>query len=136
MTPTIKGRCLCGAIKYEIADQPKEIGHCYCRDCQIKSGSDQLVYLAFALNALNIIGPIKWYPSVGDSGSPKKHGFCPECGSTLVGTTEHWPNLVVVYAGSLLDNSSFKPKSNIWVKDAPKWSCIDSRLKSFDKNPS
>lgn len=135
MTVEIKGQCLCGVIKYSIADQPKEVGHCYCKQCQLISGSDHLVYVAFDLNKLNVSGPVTWYSMVGDSGLVKKHGFCSKCGSTLFGTAEYWPDLVVVYAGSLLDSSSIQPEVNIWVQSAPKWSCIDDQLKSFDKNP-
>ncbi|MBI5448317.1 MAG: GFA family protein, partial [Gammaproteobacteria bacterium] len=92
----ISGRCLCGAISYEISKQPKRTGFCYCRSCQIKSGSDHVAYLAVEIESINISGAIKWYQSIGDSGKTKQHGFCPECGSVLFGKPKLWPLIFVV----------------------------------------
>jgi len=130
------GQCVCQKVKYKIGAEPKAVGFCYCKTCQIKSGSDHIVYLACDVDSVSIEGEVKWYKSVGDSGSPKQSGFCPECGSTLFGKPEHWPNLIIVYAGSLLDASNYKPQANLWVQDAPSWAYIDNSLDTFQKNPS
>ena len=136
MSPNIDGQCLCGQVVYTLNSEPKTIGCCYCKSCQIKSGSDHIIYLACEADLVTINGPVKWYQSIGNSGLPKQHGFCSECGSTLFGKPKHWPNLLIVYAGSLLDSSIYSPKTNLWVQDAPKWSCIDESLKTFSGNPN
>lgn len=136
MTLPIHGACLCKKIQYRINAMPKAVGCCYCKTCQIKSGSDHIVYLACEIETVSIEGSVKWYSSIGSSGLPKQHGFCAECGSTLFGMPEHWPHLIIVYAGSLFDSSSYIPQTNLWIKEAPKWSCIDKSLKTFVGNPS
>lgn len=135
MKEITKGQCLCQAVTYEISSQPKEIARCFCKTCQIKSGSDQLICVAYKKSAVAFDGPVKWYADVGDSKLAKEHGFCSECGTTLFGTSEYWPDLIVVYAGSLLDNSQLAPQANIWVQQAPPWSHIDNDIPCFDKNP-
>lgn len=132
----LTGHCLCEAISYQISSKPKVTGYCYCKSCQIKSGSDRLVYLACAINTVWIRGPVKWYESMGDSGEPKQHGFCSECGSTLFGKPQHWSHLLIVYAGSLDNSSEILPKKNLWLQDAPSWSCVNHKLESYDQNPS
>ena len=136
MTSNINGQCLCQQITYKFQSEPKAVGKCYCKSCQIKSGSDHIVYLACDIDSVIINGPVKWYQSMGDSELPKQHGFCIECGSTLFGKPQHWPNVLIVYAGSLLDSSTYAPETNLWVQDAPKWSCIDDSLKAYSGNPS
>jgi hypothetical protein len=135
MSPT-KGHCLCNQIRYQISSEPKAAGYCYCKSCQIKSGADHIVYLACEADSVQIEGNVKWHQSIGDSNLPKKHGFCPECGSSLFGKPQHWPHLLIVYAGSLVDSSVFTPQTNLWLCDAPSWACIDHTLQSFDKNPN
>ncbi|KTD32709.1 GFA family protein [Legionella israelensis] len=135
MSSPIDGQCLCKKVQYKLHAEPKAVGCCYCKSCQIKSGSDHIVYLAFEHDAVTLEGEIKWYTSIGDSGLLKQHGFCPECGANLFAKPEHWSHLLIVYAGSLIDSSNYAPKTNLCVKDAPKWSCMNESLISFEGNP-
>ena len=131
----IKGRCLCEAICYDVNELPKRTGLCYCRSCQIKSGSGHLAYLAFSIDAVNLTGPVKWYQSIGDSGELKQHGFCPECGTILFGKPTFWPQILAIYAGSLDIPSEYNPEINLWVQDAQSWDHVNDELKIFEKNP-
>ncbi len=131
----IIGQCLCQAVKYEISEQPKRVGFCYCRSCQIKSGSGHLAYIAVLINAVKITGPVKWYQSLGDSGKYKQHGFCAECGSVLFGKPELWPHILAVYLGSLESPAEVKIDVNTWLQDMQPWDCCNNDLLSFDKNP-
>lgn len=135
MKKMIKGHCLCQKVQYQLHDEPKAVGCCYCKSCQIKSGSDHIVYLAFEKNFVTIDGPVKWYETTGDSGKTKQHGFCSECGSTLFGKPQLWPHIMIVYSGSLLDSSQYEPKINLWVQDAPRWACLNKLLETYDGNP-
>jgi len=134
-TLPITGRCLCGDIKFQITQQPRKMGLCFCRSCQIKSGSDHIAFISVEVDAANIDGPIKWYQAVGDSGKPKRHGFCPNCGTNLFGKPDLWPHILIVYAGALDNPTVYKPAINIWLEDAPAWACVDTNLPKFNKNP-
>lgn len=35
---SLKGGCLCGAVRYEASAEPVFSGHCYCVDCQKETG--------------------------------------------------------------------------------------------------
>jgi hypothetical protein len=45
MNEAYAGGCACGAIRYEIADEPIAMNDCQCRTCQKKSGSGHGSYL-------------------------------------------------------------------------------------------
>lgn len=131
----ITGHCLCGAVKYDILERPKRTGLCYCNSCQRKSGGNHIAYLAINPDAIKIIGEIKWYQTIGDSGQPKQHGFCPNCGTNLFAKSALWSNIFIVYAGSLDHSNDYSPEINIWLEEAPSWACINQNLPGFKKNP-
>lgn len=132
----MKGSCLCKKIQYQIHDKPKACGNCYCKSCQIVSGSDHVVYLACTSKSVEIKGKVKWYSCTGDSCLSKEKGFCPDCATNLFGKPSYWPHLMIVYAGSLHDSSMCQPEVNLWLDEAPKWAKVDPSLKLFDKNPA
>jgi hypothetical protein len=131
----ITGQCLCGNVRYAFAHEPKEMGLCYCKTCQRKSGSSHTAYLADAVSNITVTGSVTWYGATGESGLPKQHGFCQACGSVLFGKSDLWPGVLAVYAGSLDQSENFSPKVVIWACDAPSWALIDKSLPSIEKNP-
>lgn len=136
MTLPITGRCLCQQVAYRIDQLPQRTGLCYCRSCQIKSGSQSIAYLACMADNVEIKGEVKWFTSIGDSGEDKQHGFCPSCGSNLFAKPNCWPHVLVVYAGSLDRPEQYHPAINLWLREAAAWAVIDHELRSFEKNPS
>jgi hypothetical protein len=63
------GGCACGAIRYDIPDEPIFMNHCQCRDCQRKSGTGHGSYLTFQRKALTLKGEATQWNMVGDSGN-------------------------------------------------------------------
>jgi hypothetical protein len=37
--PPYPGRCLCGAVRYRVTEEPLTLYACHCTDCQKRSGS-------------------------------------------------------------------------------------------------
>ena len=85
MSEKITGGCLCGAIRYEFAAEPMFPGHCYCQQCQKRGGGGHASAFAVPKAALQVTGEVKRYASTADSGNTVQHGFCPNCGSTVMG---------------------------------------------------
>jgi hypothetical protein len=76
----VKGRCLCGAVSFEI-DQPRtEVSICHCGMCRRIHGSPG-AYTSAPVGAYRIDGKehIQWYRSSRDA----ERGFCRQCGSKL-----------------------------------------------------
>ena len=81
MSDPLRGRCLCGDVRFRLAGHVLEAGGCHCTQCQRWSGpywsaatvrQDELV-LEHGQESL------AWYPSSDHA----ERGFCVICGSSL-----------------------------------------------------
>jgi hypothetical protein len=136
MSQLLTGGCLCGAVRFEAAGSPIFMGNCHCRDCQRASGGGFTPALFFSKNAVKVDGEIKYYESLGDSGSAVHRGFCPHCGSQLFSQVERMPNLLGLRAGSLDDPAQFSPQMDIYTDSAAHWAVMNPALPKFPKAPN
>lgn len=136
MSDPYTGGCACGAIRYEISDEPVVMVHCQCRDCQRKSGTGHGSYLTFPRrSAVKLTGEPKHWHIVSDSGNVKTRAFCPICGSPVYMTFAATPDHFTVHAASLDDPSRYKPQMVVYAVRGYRWDYIDSALPKFDKMP-
>ena len=89
--------CHCGKVGYHANAEPLFTFVCHCTTCQKATGSAFGVMIALPAAALTINGITKTYDFVGDSGKPKRHRFCLECGSGLMNEGE-LPGVVIIFA--------------------------------------
>jgi hypothetical protein len=77
------GRCLCGAVSFEIRGPLRDVMVCHCEECRRWSG-----YLGAFTSArlddlaLTADGALRWIDSP-ESDAEARRGFCGECGSSL-----------------------------------------------------
>lgn len=131
MTSNYTGGCACGAIRYQIATEPFMAFHCQCRSCQKATGTGHASAMAFPRAAATVIGEPKFYESPADSGNLSRRGFCPNCGSLVVGGTSGIPEMLAVFAGSLDDPARFVPQAVIYHSRAQAWDTVDPALPQF-----
>ena len=78
---TLAGRCLCGAVRFEIRGPLKEPHACHCTECRRQSGhfvvAAGVLWSDFVLTESR---GLKWYRS----SERARRGFCSECGSALI----------------------------------------------------
>ena len=134
-TTEITGSCLCGAVRYVITSEPMMAGHCHCRACQKASGGAGASAISVPEDAVTITGTVKYYDNPTDSGGVSSKGFCPECGSRLMGKATGMPGLLTISAGSLDDPALFKPTMNIFTASAQPWAPMDPDLAHFEGMP-
>jgi hypothetical protein len=135
MKTPFTGGCMCGAIRYECTAEPIFMGNCHCRDCQQATGTGFAAAMLVPRNAVNIIGDVKYFDVVGDSGNIVGRGFCPNCGSRLF-SKPPIPELMGIMAGSLDDSSEFQPAVDIYTANAQPWDYMNPDLPKFDRIPS
>ncbi len=78
---TVTGRCLCGAVKFEIRSPLSEPHACHCTECRRQSGH-AVVAASARWSDFVLTEPrgLKWY----ESSARARRGFCVECGSALL----------------------------------------------------
>ena len=74
------GGCLCGAVRYEVRGELRDVVVCHCEMCRRTHGHIG-AYTAAAKSALRVVESrgLKWYAS----SSFARRGFCGECGARL-----------------------------------------------------
>jgi hypothetical protein len=130
---TIRGGCLCQALRYEIAaDKPIAVRACWCRTCQYLGAGSGTVNAVFDKGAIAITGESVDYVSVADSGSVMHRKHCPRCGTPVFSEAEPRPNVIIVRVGTLDDPEIARPAMTIWTKSAPSWACFDPAIPSVE----
>ena len=135
MATRFTGRCICGSVHYECADDPIAAGNCHCRDCQRASGSAYAAALLVPAGALSITGEVKYYDVTGDSGGIVQRGFCPTCGARLFGKPAAGTGIISIMVGSLDDPSWYRPQADVYTVSAQLWDYMNPDLPKFLKLP-
>jgi hypothetical protein len=135
MTTPITGGCACGAIRYESTAEPLFALHCQCRACQQFSGTGHLSILIVPKAAVTLTGAPTFYETVGDSGEKVDRGFCPRCGSPVIGRYTAFPDSIGLAAGCLDDPARFQPSVVLYSDSAQAWDVMDPSLRAFKKMP-
>ncbi|MEM7170137.1 MAG: GFA family protein [Pseudomonadota bacterium] len=125
-SPQYSGRCLCGAVHYQI-DGPLDDPHaCHCGMCLRQSG--HFVAGAGARRAdLTVIGEgeLAWYQSSDFA----RRGFCRRCGSILFWDDDS--DRIGLNMGSLDQPTGLKLERHIFVEDKPDYYEITDGLPQF-----
>jgi hypothetical protein len=129
------GGCLCGAVRYEAEGEPTLSGHCYCADCRKASGSGFIPFMGFPSSAVRFSGQPRQFTSKAANGGDAVRNFCPVCGGLVFGGEVGKDDSHTIYAGSLDDPSSFRPRIAIFTRNRPAWAVIPPGLTVFDTAP-
>src|SRR4051812_45565404 len=130
------GGCACGAIRYESSAEPVMMLNCHCQDCQKSSGGPFSSLVVVPNEAFKLTkGSLKFHASSSDMGGKTTRGFCPDCGSPIVGKPDAVPHIIAIRSASLDDPSWFKPQVEVWTSDAHQWDQLNSALPKFEKYP-
>lgn len=78
---SLKGRCLCGAIRFELSPPIRDVIVCHCRQCAQWTGY-AVAATAVAPDNFKLISgeeALQWYAASDHA----ERGFCRDCGSSL-----------------------------------------------------
>jgi hypothetical protein len=114
------GRCLCGAVTYEVRGPLRDVLLCHCGECRRWSGN------AGAFTATRkehlVIGEtdaLRWINSPSSDRSARR-GFCSECGSSLFWEGANAERIGIA-AGTLDRPTGLKVAAHIYAHQAEDW---------------
>ncbi|SDY90156.1 Uncharacterized conserved protein [Jannaschia faecimaris] len=116
----IKGRCLCGAISFEVANTFEKLFMCSCDQCRQITGS------AFASNLFVSIEEFDWLKGADDvvnyqlPGRDISKSFCRVCGSGVPWSSDDGTKMIVP-AGSLSEPAIVAERVRIFTSEQPSW---------------
>ncbi len=129
------GRCGCGSLKYSVEGDPINSVFCYCKECQVHTGSDKWFGAWFSLDKFQITeGTPSIYIRKGASGKELKHIFCPNCGVTICAEVKVG-NFYSVAVSTLDKELSITPAMLIYAASAPNWAVFPEGVPKYDTLP-
>lgn len=136
MSSAYTGGCACGAVRYEIGEEPLAMSDCQCRDCQRRSGTGHGSYLTFPTKArVHLEGQAATWQVTADNGNVKTHAFCPRCGTPVYLTFSAMPDFFTIHAASLDDPSRYRPSAVTYTMRGHAWDATLAGLVKFEKMP-
>jgi hypothetical protein len=115
---TLSGRCECGAVRYEVADEFRYAANCHCSNCRASTGSAFKPFAGIEREKLEIVAGGDTLLVWGDDDA--NHTRCGICGSLLYSVVRDG-GYVHVAMGSLVDEPTTRPTGHIFVGSKASW---------------
>lgn len=124
------GRCLCGAITYELTGDVLATAVCHCDHCQRQSGGAFSVNLVAHKSQLAVAGELAVFEDRGESGEAVfvERCFCGSCGSPIYSELMERDGLIAVKAGTLDDRSDVSPGIQAWCDHKQPWVDLETAV--------
>jgi hypothetical protein len=125
---SLAGKCYCGAVQYEVADEFSYALICHCSNCRRATGSAFKPFAGIERTKLRIRAGEAERMIVGDESTHDAH--CARCGSLLYSVVREgkW---VHVTMGTLVDAPTIRPKAHIFVGSKAPWYDITDNLPQY-----
>jgi len=128
----LRGRCHCGAIRYEMPGEVLHSALCHCADCRRHAGAPMVGWAMLPAASLKVEGE----PVVYASSEHGRRHFCGRCGTGLFYVNEAiLPGMVDVQTGTLDDPGALPPTAQIQVAERIGWMETAHALPEFRRFP-
>ena len=115
---TLTGRCLCGAVRFELRGPSNWVGHCHCESCRRATASPFTTWIGQENGRWSFAGED---PKVYESSPGSTRGFCGTCGSPMFFRAERYPNETHFYAALLENPGDVQPKRHYHADEKLAW---------------
>ena len=130
----LRGSCLCGAVKYEVAGEVQRFYHCHCSRCRKATGTGHATNLFLQPAALRWLSGQEHIRTFKLPEAVRfTNQFCAVCGGRL--PRQPQDNTVVMPAGSMDNEPAIKPEARIFTGSRASWSCSGDELPVHEGAP-
>ena len=111
------GRCLCGAVRYEVNGPLRDVLICHCEECRRWHGHFSASTAARREDLVLVERRgLRWIDSP-QSDARARRGFCAECGSSLFWDPPDRPTISIA-AGTLDGHTGLRVAAHWYVSEA------------------
>ena len=124
----VTGRCLCGAVEFELRLPSKWCAHCHCSMCRRAHGAGYVTWAGFESDHFILNKGdhhLKWY----ESSPGARRGFCGTCGSTMLFESERWAGETHVALACIEGPIDREPAAHAFFDAHVHWMPIDDLKK-------
>jgi len=114
----MNGRCLCGAIGFEIDEPVQACVNCHCDSCRRQCSAPMTTYVGIE------DGKWRWTkgsPRIYRSSPHVERSFCDTCGTPLSFRSEKLADVMHVYVASLDEPEKFQPTLHVASEEKLSW---------------
>ena len=134
MSKKIRGSCLRGAVRFEVAPPFVRAGHCHCERCRKHSGAAVCTQARVRKEQFRLLQGEDLIRVYG-KGEGAVKAFCVNCGSSLFGGG--WPegDEVSIRMGTFDDDPGIRATTHVHVASKASWFTITDDLKQLPEGP-
>ena len=125
MTKKHQGRCLCGAVRFEIDAPIKSVVNCHCESCRRQCSAPMTTYIGVQ------DGDWRWTgetPKVYNSSPGVERTFCDNCGSPISFRSQSMSGVLHLYVAAMDEPEKFEPKLHVAYEEKLSWLKIGDDL--------
>src|ERR671935_3124190 len=127
----LRGKCMCGNVRYQVADEFRYAANCHCSRCRAATGSAFKPFAGIEREKLEITDGGDGLLVVGDD--ELNDTRCATCGSLLFSVVRGG-EYVHVALGSLADEPTLPLLKHIFVGSKAPWFEITDDLPQFEEH--
>jgi hypothetical protein len=132
--PSTTGHCLCGAVRFEIAEPAKGAGYCHCTRCQRRTGTSSSAQAQIDGAGFRIVEGAERVKSWRHPDGGFEKAFCRECGAHLFSRNPDDHSQMAVRMSAFDGDPGVRPSRRTFVAYAAAWEPIpDDGLERFDE---
>jgi len=118
MNVPLKGRCLCGDIRYRCPGPIAPPTLCHCESCRRAAGAHVVGWLTVPLAAVEFTSG---EPLIYQSSASVRRGFCGRCGTPLTYWSAKRRDEIDLTIATLDAPDAIAPVDHVWMSDALAW---------------
>lgn len=124
---TAQGKCLCGAVSFEVTPPFTMCGNCHCSICRRASGAPYVTWAVFKADQVKILSGEEQL-SVFHPTSESTRRFCKTCGSQLFLEVTQMQGEILVTRATIDDAAEFKPEAHVHYSSKAPWLAVSDEL--------
>lgn len=125
------GRCFCGVVEYELADEFLYAANCHCTNCRRTTGAAFKSFAGIERHKLVVTKGDALRLIFGEADANDTH--CGACGSLLYSVVRDG-EFVHVAMGTLTDAPAIRPTHHIFVGSKAPWFTITDDLPQYQEH--
>lgn len=122
-----RGRCLCGAVVFELERSRLAAMHCHCTMCQRAHGTAYSTHVLAKANEVRWVAGREWLTTYRSSEEGTRQ-FCSRCGSQIVAADQAGAGFWGIPVGLLEDDPELRLLGHMYTADRRRWVNLDDGL--------
>jgi hypothetical protein len=132
--PSLTGRCLCGAVRFELSEPASAAGYCHCTRCQRRTGTGSSAQARIDGRTFRLTEGDELLEAWRHQDGGFEKCFCSECGAHLFSRNPEDPTQMSVRMSAFDGDPGVRPSWRAYVAYAALWEAIpDDGLERFDE---